>query len=64
MDPRLPIVEIYLTCRLHGSLPQEAIRNISGMQRLLQREIARTTEPVEEVKLRHNKKLFAMLDRS
>ncbi len=54
---------IFITWRLYGSLPESAIIRLRDAQRLLLREAERANEKAEERKLRHHKKVFAMLDR-
>src|SRR3977135_1656723 len=56
---------IFLTCRLHGSLPEKVIQQLREEQRLVEREIQAARESAEkiaELKLNRYKKLFARLD--
>ncbi|HXD31930.1 MAG TPA: hypothetical protein VN643_12490 [Pyrinomonadaceae bacterium] len=53
---------IFVTWRLKGSLPQTAINRLRRTHQLLQREANRRNCSVEELNIRINKKLFAMLD--
>lgn len=57
-----PGAPIFVTWRLQNSLPASAINRLRQTHQLLQREAARQNIPIEELNLRINKKLFAMLD--
>jgi putative transposase len=53
---------IFLTWRLYGSLPEEALERLAGEQRLLQNRPERPGELPRDRALRHNKRLFALVD--
>ena len=52
----------FVTWRLHGSLPRSSIEQIEARRNLLRREAMRKNETTQERNLRHDKKLFAMID--
>ena len=59
-----PGAAIFLTYQLEGSLPRSARERLAATSStLLEREAARADEDNDQRKARHNKKLFAMLDR-
>jgi putative transposase len=58
-----PGAAIFLTYQLEGSLPRSARERLAATRTLLEREAARADEDNDQRKARHNKKLFAMLDR-
>lgn len=53
---------IFVTWRLKGSLPSSAVTRLRETHRLLNREAERKGLSSEDLNLRINKKLFAMLD--
>jgi REP element-mobilizing transposase RayT len=53
---------VFVTWRLKDSLPDSAIRRLRETHRLLMREAAHRKVPIEDLKIRINKKVFAMLD--
>jgi REP element-mobilizing transposase RayT len=56
---------IFVTCQLHGSLPERVIEHSRETQRLLKREIntaGQCAEQIAELKIKHHKKLFAKID--
>jgi REP element-mobilizing transposase RayT len=57
-----PGATFFITCRLDGSLPASALRRIEETRNLLMRELARANETEQDRKIRHYKKLFAMMD--
>jgi putative transposase len=60
-----PGAAIFLTCRLYGSLPETVIQQLKESQKLLEREIdktSRSAEKIAELKLNQHKKLFAKVD--
>jgi putative transposase len=58
-----PGATIFLTWQLEGSLPRAARERLAATRVLLEREGARTDEDTDQRKARHNKKLFAVLDK-
>jgi hypothetical protein len=59
---RLPQATIFLTWRLYGCLPQEALDRLAVERRLLERQPIRPDETARDRALRHNKRLFALAD--
>jgi len=60
-----PGATIFLTYRLHGSLPNVVLQQLRHTQSLLAREIdlaERADKQIAELKLKHHKKLFAKID--
>jgi putative transposase len=56
---------VFLTYRLHGSLPQNVVNRLKETQRLVEREInaaARSPDELAELKLIRHKQLFARID--
>src|SRR5438876_6026019 len=53
---------IFVTWRLKDSLPQPALARIEATRELLARELTRDGETLEDRKVRHFKKLFALAD--
>jgi putative transposase len=53
---------IFLTWRLYGCLPQEALDRLATERRLLERQPVRPDETPRDRALRHNKRLFALAD--
>jgi len=58
-----PGATIFLTWQLEGSLPRETRERLTATRTLLEREASRTDEDADRRKARHNKKLFAALDK-
>lgn len=60
-----PGAAIFLTYRLHGSLPDVVVQQLRDTQSLLAREIdlaERADKQIAELKLKRHKKLFAKID--
>ena len=57
-----PGASIFLTWRLYGSLPQEAIDRLAAEQRMLEKQPIRPDESPRDRALRHSKRLFALVD--
>lgn len=57
-----PGATIFLTWRLYGSLPAEALDRIAARQKELEKEPARPTESLQARRLRHHKQLLALTD--
>jgi len=57
-----PGATFFITWRLNGSLPREALEQIEANRALLEREAKRNGEAQDERKIRHFKKLFALYD--
>jgi REP element-mobilizing transposase RayT len=57
-----PGAAIFVTWRLKGSLPTSAVKRLRETHGLLKQEAERRGLSIEELNLRINKKLFAMLD--
>ena len=53
---------IFLTWRLHGSLPQGALRRLEDERRLLEAQPVRPDETPRDRRLRHGKGLFRLAD--
>jgi REP-associated tyrosine transposase len=53
---------IFVTWRLKDSLPESALERIEETRKLLAREIAKHGETIDDRKVRHFKKLFALAD--
>lgn len=53
---------IFLTWRLFGSLPQEALDRLAAERRLLEKQPIRPDETPRDRALRHSKRLFALTD--
>jgi hypothetical protein len=53
---------IFITWRLKDSLPASAIKRLQETHRLLEREAERTNLSIEDLNVRINKRLFAMID--
>ena len=51
-----------MTWRLYGSLPKSAIDRLLATRQLLEREASKAKVRLKELKITHNKKLFAMFD--
>jgi len=57
-----PGATIFLTWRLYGSLPQEALERLAAEQRRLEKQPIRAEETPRDRALRHSKRLFALAD--
>ena len=57
-----PAATIFLTWRLFGSLPQEALDRLAAERRLLEKQPIRTDETPRDRALRNGKRLFALAD--
>ncbi len=57
-----PGATIFLTWRLYGSLPQEALDRLATERKLLERQRIRPNETPRDRALRHSKRLFALAD--
>lgn len=57
-----PGASIFLTWRLYGSLPQEALDRLAAERRRLEKQPIRPDEPPRDRALRHSKRLFALAD--
>jgi putative transposase len=53
---------IFVTWRLKDSLPKSALERIEETRKLLAKEIAKPGETIDDRKVRHFKKLFALAD--
>jgi REP element-mobilizing transposase RayT len=53
---------IFLTWRLYGSLPQEALDQLAAERQLLEKQPVRLDETSRDRALRHSKRLFALAD--
>jgi len=57
-----PGATIFLTWRLFGSLPQEALDRLAAERRSLEKQPIRPDETTRDRALRHGKRLFALAD--
>lgn len=53
---------VFLTWRLYGSLPQEALQRLEAERLLLLKQPKRSGESPRQMALRHSKRLFALAD--
>lgn len=53
---------VFLTWRLYGSLPQEALQRLEAERLLLLKQPKRSDESPRQMALRHSKRLFALAD--